>query len=88
MDRRNPQRQAAKVDGQRATDPTLSTRECAKKIGLDTEYIVGEIRDGRLKAFVISRPGRRPIYRVTPADFDAYLARYGSWTKTKTPANR
>lgn len=58
----------------RATDPCLTTSDCAEAISMTTEFIVGEIRDGRLKARTYA--GGRPRYRIAPADWDAYLARY------------
>lgn len=76
QDRRDPSNQRAKPGGRRATDPALTTRQCADRIGVTTEFIIGEIRDGRLRALVIQRPGVRTIYRVSPADFDAYIVRY------------
>lgn len=84
MDRRNPKRQAPKVDGRRATDPQLSTRECAERLGVSPDFIVGEILDGRLTAYTHERTGRRRIYRVTPADFDTYLAQH--WRRTSRPS--
>jgi predicted transcriptional regulator len=69
-ERRRPQQQTARVDGRRDTDPTLTTSDCARRLGVSTKFIVGEIRDARLKASVRS-PGRvRKMYRIAPADFD------------------
>lgn len=78
MDRRNPQRQAPKADGRRTTDPTMSTRDCANRLGVGTDFVLGEIRDGRLKAYSAHEGRRRAVYRIAPSDFDEYFARY--WT--------
>lgn len=42
---------------------------------MSTGFIVGEIRDGRLKARVIQRDGYRAIYRISEAAFDDYIRR-------------
>lgn len=78
-DRRNPARDLPSAAGHRATDPTLTTRDCADRLGVSPRFIVDEIRDGRLAALVLARPGHRTVYRVAPADLAAYLARFG-WT--------
>ena len=54
----------------------LSTALCAARIGVTTGYVVGEIRDGRLAAMVLSRPGKRACYRVSEPAFESYLARH------------
>jgi hypothetical protein len=49
-------------------------------------FIVGEIHDGRLRAIVLERPGRRRVYRISPAALSAYQRRY-TWThEPSTPA--
>jgi excisionase family DNA binding protein len=53
--------------------PWLSTRQAANIIGVDTAFIRGEIRDGRLRAYVIRRPNMRAVYRVRRSDFEVYL---------------
>lgn len=82
-DRRVPHQQVARVDGRRDSDPTLTTSDCARHLGVSTKFIVGEIRDGRLRALVITRPRRRCMYRVSPAALKAYLLQF-RWT-TPTP---
>lgn len=52
--------------GSAASTPELprlyTTVECAARLGVATGFIVGEIRDGRLRALVCERPGRlRPL---------------------------
>ena len=60
----------------------LTTGQCATTLGVSTDYIRGEIRDGRLIAQVIPRdprPGRTRAYRairVYPESRHAYLQRY------------
>jgi excisionase family DNA binding protein len=82
-DRRDPDRQRPAVTGRRRTDPTLTTRDCANRLGVSPNFIIGEIRDGRLKAIVLQRAGRRTLYRIAPTALDDYLARHG-WTFSKT----
>ena len=53
--------------------PWLSTAKCAAMIGVDTGFVRGEVRDGRLKAYTIKRPGKRTIFRVRDTDFRIYL---------------
>jgi len=64
----------------------LSTRQCGSLIGMTTEFIRGEIRDGRLPACKLARDGKRPAYRVRVEDFDTYLDRY--WSRATRPATR
>jgi excisionase family DNA binding protein len=54
----------------------LTTRDIADRLGVSTGFIVGEIRDGRLAALQLRRTGKRTVYRVSEADFDAYVARH------------
>jgi hypothetical protein len=51
----------------------LSTAKCAAIIGVTTDFIRGEIIDGRLRAYIIQRPGKRRLYRVRDIDFRVYL---------------
>lgn len=75
LDRRAPDA-APRSDGRRATDPRLTTRAIADKLGVGTQFVLDEIHDGRLDALVLERPGARRVYRVTPQAFDEYLARH------------
>lgn len=75
-DRRDPRRQEPKIHGRRISDPTLTTRLCADRLGVSTDFIVGEIRDGRLRAHVRIVPGKRAIYRISEAEFRAYQSRH------------
>jgi hypothetical protein len=84
-ERRNPRRHRDVVDSRRATDPHLTTRDCANRLGVSTGFIVGEIRDGRLAATVLQRDGYRTVYRIAPAQLEAYIARHG-WTADRAPA--
>lgn len=60
----------------------LTTGQCATALGVSTDYVRGEIRDGRLIAEVVAReprPGRRRAYRairIHPGPWRAYLRRY------------
>lgn len=81
-DRRDPSRQEPQPEGLRATDPRLTTRDCADRLGVSTGFIIGEIRDGRLAATLCEREGKRTIYRIAPADFEAYQRRH--WTAKRT----
>jgi hypothetical protein len=57
-ERRRQQRSI--VGGHRATDPPLTTRECADWMGMGTTYIVrGRSRRGTLKAERFGLPGRK-----------------------------
>lgn len=58
------------------TPTWLTTRQCADRLGVSTDFIRGEIGDRRLKAHVVAREKKRTIYRVTAEDFGAYLRRY------------
>lgn len=75
-DRRQPDRQAPQVSGRRETDPRLTTTDCAERLGVTTQFIVGEINAGRLRALVLQRGGRRRIYRVSPAALHAYIRQH------------
>ena len=51
----------------------MTTTDVAKQLGVSSEFIRGEIRDGRLQAIVVKHPGRRrAVIRVTPAQFAEY----------------
>lgn len=60
----------------------LTTGQCATTLGVSTDYIRGEIRDGRLQAVIIPReprPGRTRAYRairIYPEAWAAYRHRY------------
>jgi excisionase family DNA binding protein len=82
-ERRSAPRQESRVDGRRDTDPRLTTSDCAQRLGVSTQFIVGEIREGRLRALVIQRGRRRAMYRIAPADLAAYLRQH-RWTTTST----
>ncbi len=51
----------------------LTTRQVADRLGVSTDFVVGEIRDGRLKASVLTRPSRRSLYRVSEGALAVYL---------------
>lgn len=64
------------------TRPYLTTRDCARVLGVTSAYIRGEIDAVRLSAEVVARSpvhgrtrGNRAI-RIYPLAFRAYLGRY------------
>jgi excisionase family DNA binding protein len=74
IDRRDPARQEIRTTvGRRTGDPTLTTSDCAQRLGVTTDFIVDEINDGRLDALVIERPGRRNMYRISTEAFQRYV---------------
>jgi hypothetical protein len=75
-ERRDPDDQAPRTDGRRATDPRLTTRDCADRLSVTPRFIVGEILDGRLIAHGRQQDGRRVLYRISELDFAAYLRRF------------
>ena len=81
-DRRDPQRQRPDPLGDRVEDPSnnfgmLRPIDCARRLGVGSAFVIGEIRDGRLRcAVVLERPGKRTVYRIRPADLEAYMTRY------------
>jgi hypothetical protein len=69
------------VDEVISPDPNfLSTAQCAALLGnVGTAFVIGEIREGRLAALVIERPGLRTIYRITERQLADYMDKY-RWT--------
>lgn len=57
----------------------LSTAQAAALLGASSNFIIGEIRDGRLPALVIERPNVRTMYRIRKSALDDYVKRFG-WT--------
>lgn len=80
-DRRDQAEQKALVGGARATDPRLTTRDVADRLGVSTNFVIGEIRDGRLDAMVVEREGLRALYRISESSLATYLQRH-KWTST------
>jgi hypothetical protein len=70
-----------------ASDEWLTTRQCADRLGVGTNFVVGEIRDGRLLAQVIERPGRKALYRISGQELNRYVLRYG-WNGSPRRAAR
>jgi hypothetical protein len=54
----------------------LSPRDCGDVLGVSADYIVGEIRDGRLPAREREYDSGRKRYRIDPGDFAAYIEQY------------
>jgi hypothetical protein len=67
------------VGGRRPTDPSLTTAACVRDINMpdvvDTNFLVGEILEGRLQATVIRRHGKKNIYRVAPVHLQEWKIR-------------
>lgn len=61
----------------------LSPRQCGNVLGVSGDYIVGEIREGRLAARVRHHANNRCRYRIDPRDFMVYAREY--WP-SKLPA--
>ena len=78
-ERRSPGVQEPRVDGRRDTDPRLTTRDCADRLGVTPGFVLGEIKAGRLEAVAYRRGGLRAVYRVSPAALASYRRQYG-WT--------
>lgn len=58
----------------------LTTAECARYLGMSTDFIRGEVRDGRLKALIFKPKGRRRAkYTIEREDFTAYVQEH--WRK-------
>ena len=85
-ERRTGQRSSPMLGGHRATDPPLTTRDCADWMGVTTEFIRGAIDDGELVAEDAMVNGRRMI-RVYLDDFRAYLQKIG-WKRIPKPPSR
>jgi excisionase family DNA binding protein len=68
-----------------ATDPALTTRDCADWLGVPVDYIYGEIADDHLPAFSVGRGGRQAL-RIRLSDFVAYLKARG-YARIPTRAN-
>lgn len=56
--------------------PQLSPADCADVLGVSPDYIVGEIKEGRLPARERTYDSGRKRYRVDAGDFAAYVAEY------------
>jgi hypothetical protein len=50
----------------------LTTRQCAEYLGVTTNFIRGEIRDGRLVAVVNVKRGARSLIRIAMVDLKHY----------------
>lgn len=54
----------------------LTTKQCAVKLGMSTDFVLGEIRDGRMEAHVIARDGKRTVYRISAESLERYRHRF------------
>ncbi len=66
-----------------AFPPRFKTSEIADILGVSTDFILDEIKDGRLPA-VMNQRGQRTIYRIELPDFKAYCEKY--WPNVKVRA--
>ena len=67
-------------------EPTMSTADVARKLGVTRQTVSRWIRDGRLRAvrIAVGRAGEtgrtaepsRSIYRIRPSAFAAFVRRY------------
>lgn len=63
---------------------TLTTRQAADLLGVPTDFVRGEIKDGRLVAAVaITRPSGRVYRRIDRGDFVTYCRK---WCPRVTPS--
>lgn len=75
-ERRDPAHQRTLIGGHRASDPPLTTRDCADWMGVGTDFIRGAIEDGQLQAEDVRVNGKRLI-RIHLVDFVTYLRAIG-----------
>jgi excisionase family DNA binding protein len=76
-ERRDDRHQHPVAGGRRATDPPLTTRDCADWVGMGTDYIIDAIKAGDLKAERFAKPGKRAQYRIHLDDFTEFLKAIG-----------
>jgi hypothetical protein len=76
-ERRSQDPTPPRVDGRRDTDPRLTAGDCARLLrgAVSRQFILREIKAGRLRALKIPRP-MRDVYRVSPADLRVYKQKY------------
>lgn len=53
----------------------LTPPAIAQQLGVKVETVHGWIRHGELRAISVSAPGKRPRFRIDPADLEAWIAR-------------
>lgn len=59
------------------TVKVLTTSDCARALGMTSQFIRGEIRDGRLRARIYTNPERRRArYSIKAEDFTAYVKQH------------
>jgi len=66
------------MSDRRTDDTALRTRDCARALGVNTAFIVGEIQDRRLRAAHTIRPSGRRLFRIYTDDFLAYVRAHWS----------
>jgi excisionase family DNA binding protein len=62
-----------------SSESKLSPGECAAVLGVSADYIVGEIKEGRLPARERTYDSGRKRYRIDASDFAAYVREF--WPK-------
>jgi excisionase family DNA binding protein len=67
-------------------EPKLSPRACAAVLGVSADYIVGEIKDGRLPARERAYESGRKRYRIDAMAFAAYIEEYWPERNRRSPA--
>lgn len=66
-------------DARRALAAALTTGDCAHTLHVTSEFIRGEIKEGRLPAMTFKRASGRTKYRIDAEDFRRYIEQY--WPK-------
>jgi hypothetical protein len=56
--------------------PYLTTGDCAIRLGVSSEFIRGEIEDGKLQAETVTEGRKRKAIRIYPLAWKLYL---GKW---------
>lgn len=69
-------------------DFTLTSRQCANRLGVSTDFIVAEILDKKLRALIIAGRGKRSIYRISEDDWAVYTLKHVDQPKPLHPARR
>lgn len=54
----------------------LTTSQCAALLKVSTDFILDEIKDGRIPAIIRETPNKPRMYRVTVTAFNEYAARH------------
>lgn len=63
----------------------LTTRQCAEYLGVTTNFVRGEIREGRLIAVVNVKRGARSLIRIALTDLRSYCEQHCPRVLTSLP---